>query len=108
MKPERIIQQVDKMVNSGRITEEEAARLRATEGTADFDAAVADIRARHAGNHMESAIDRGEMSREEADGYLERLRGGEHPEGLRARLRGHRPGRHSRTPGTAESRDPVD
>lgn len=95
MKQERIIQQVDKMVNSGRITEEEAARLRATEGTADFDAAVADIRARHAGNHMESAIDSGEMSREEADGYLERLHQGEHPDGLRARLRKHRPRTHS-------------
>jgi polyhydroxyalkanoate synthesis regulator phasin len=90
MREERITEQVDKMVKSGRITEEEAARLRATEGTVDFDAAVGAIRARHASAHVEGAIAEGEMSQEEADGYLERLRNGEHPEGLRARLRKHR------------------
>ena len=90
MKEERIIEQVDKMAASGRITEEEAAQLRATEGTSDFDAAVGAIRARHAGAHMEGAIAQGEMTQEEADGYLERLRSGEHPKGLRARLRMHR------------------
>jgi hypothetical protein len=41
---------------------------------------------------MEAAIAEGEMSRAEADGYLERLRQGEHPKGLRARLRMHRTG----------------
>jgi polyhydroxyalkanoate synthesis regulator phasin len=92
MRENRIIEQVDKMVKSGRITEEEAAQLRATEGTVDFDAAVGVIRARHAGAHMERAIAEGEMSQEEADGNLERLRNGEHPKGLRARLRNHRPG----------------
>ena len=54
-------------MKSARITEEEAAQLRATEGTTDFDAAVADIRARHEGAHMETAIAEGEMSQEEAD-----------------------------------------
>ena len=93
MKQERIIEQVEKMVRSGRITEEEAQRLRATEGTADFDAAVGDIRARHAEAHMEGAIAQGEMSQQEADGYLVSLRDGEHPEGLRARLRKYRPRR---------------
>jgi polyhydroxyalkanoate synthesis regulator phasin len=91
MNQERIIEQVEKMVRSGRITEEEAEQLRATEGTADFDSAVGDIRARHAEAHMEGVIAQGEMSQEEADGYLVRLRDGEHPEGLRARLRKHRP-----------------
>ena len=94
MKEARIIQQVDKMVESGRITEEEATRLRATEGTAEFDAVVGEIRARHAGAHIDSAIADGEMSQREADEYLERLRMGEHPKGLRARLRKHRPRKH--------------
>jgi polyhydroxyalkanoate synthesis regulator phasin len=89
MKQNRIIEQIDKMVASGRITEEEATQLRATEGTAEFDAAVGAIRARHAGAHMESAVGKGELSQEEADGYLERLRNGEHPKGLRARLAKH-------------------
>jgi polyhydroxyalkanoate synthesis regulator phasin len=90
MKDDRIMQQVDRMVASGRITEEEAARLRAAEGTAEFDAVVGTIRARHAGGHMEAAVAEGDMSREEADGYLARLRIGEHPKGLRAKLRMHR------------------
>lgn len=98
MKEDRILTQLDKMVASGRITEEEAARLRATEGTEDFRAAVGAVRARHAGTHLESAIADGEMTREEADTYLQRLQAGEHPKGLRARLRKHRPGRHR--PGT--------
>ncbi len=90
MKQERIVSQIDKMVASGRITEQEAVRLRATEGTADFDAAVAGIRARHAAVHMEGAIGAGQMSQEEAASYLDRLRNGEHPKGLRAQLAMHR------------------
>jgi hypothetical protein len=95
MQRERIIEQLDHMVESGRVTPEEAARLRATEGTAEFDAAINEIRARHAGAHMEAAVADGGMSQEEADGLLERVRQGEHPEGLRSRLRRHRPGRHT-------------
>jgi hypothetical protein len=45
MREERIIEQVDKLVASGRITEDEAAQLRASEGTPEFDAAVGAIRA---------------------------------------------------------------
>jgi polyhydroxyalkanoate synthesis regulator phasin len=89
MQRERIIEQLDTMVESGRITPEEAARLRAAEGTADFDAAINDVRARHAGAHMEAAVADGGMSQEEADGLLARVRQGEHPEGLRSRLRRH-------------------
>jgi hypothetical protein len=91
MRQDRIIERLDTMVAAGRITPEEAAALRAAEGTPDFDAATGAIRARHAGKHMEGAITSGEMSKAEASGYLERLRRGEHPEGLRARLRKHRP-----------------
>jgi polyhydroxyalkanoate synthesis regulator phasin len=98
MRRERIIEQIDKMVASGRITEDEAARLRATEGAAEFDAVVGAIRSRHAGVHMESAIAGGEMSQEEADRYLASLRKGEHPKVLRTRLSQHRPSRHSAAP----------
>ncbi len=86
MKEDRIIQQVDRMVAAGRITDEEAAQLRAAEGTPEFDAVVGAIRARHAGAHMEAAVAEGDMNQAEADGYLARLRSGEHPKGLRAKL----------------------
>lgn len=89
MKQERIITQVDRMVASGRITEEEAARLRSADGTADFQTAVGEIRARHASTHIQEAVADGEMSNQEADEYLELLRRGDHQIGLRARLRQH-------------------
>lgn len=90
MNEQRIIQQVDRMVAAGRITEEEARELRAAEGTPRFDAAVGAIRARHAGAHLEDAVVAGVMSQAEADAMVAQLRGGEHPKGLRARLRMHR------------------
>lgn len=94
MKPDRILGRLDKMIAAGRITEPEAARLRATVGTAEFDAAMGAIRARHAGPAMDGAVRSGEITQEDADRYLERLRSGEHPKGLRARLAQHRPRNH--------------
>lgn len=90
MKEKRILQQVDRMMASGRITDEEAAELRATEGTPRFDAVVGAIRARHAGAHLHAAVAAGDMSQAEAEADLARLRSGEHPKGLRAKLRMHR------------------
>ena len=90
MQEDRIIEQLDKMVASGRMTSEEAKRLRATAGTAEFETAMGEVRARHASVHLQSAVSAGEMTQEEADDQLQRLRAGEHPKGLRARLRKHR------------------
>jgi hypothetical protein len=58
---ERIIEQLEKMAASGRITPEDAARLRTAAGTAEFDIAEA---------------------------ASERVRGGEHSAALRTRIRG--------------------
>jgi hypothetical protein len=90
MKEERILQQLDKMVASGQVTPEEAEHLRETEGKPEFEAAMLDVRLRHAGEQLSSAVSEGRMSQLEADEQLERLRKGEHPKGLRARLRAHR------------------
>ena len=89
MKEERILQQLDKMVASGQMTPEEAERLREAQGKPEFEAAVLDVRQRHAGERLDSAVRAGQMSQQEADDQLERLRKGEHPKGLRARLRMH-------------------
>jgi hypothetical protein len=43
---------------------------------------------------LEGAVRSGEMAQEEADANLARLRRGEHPKGLRARLANHRPRSH--------------
>ena len=90
MKEERILQQLDKMVASGQVTPGEAERLRKAQGKPEFEAAVLDVRLRHAGELLDSAVRAGQMSQQEADVQLERLRKGEHPKGLRARLRMHR------------------
>jgi hypothetical protein len=90
MKEQRIVQQLDKMVDSGRLTADEAERLRAAEGTPEFERAIGEIRARHASVQLESAVRSGQISQDEAEEQLRRLRSGEHPKGLRERLRKHR------------------
>jgi YHS domain-containing protein len=84
----RMMERLDAMVANGRITADEAAQLRATEGTAAFDDAVARIRGRHAQAHTEPAVAGGTMSQEEADGLLERVLAGEHSTELRKQVRG--------------------
>lgn len=74
------------MLESGRITEEEAAALRAAENPEVFERALGAIRARHAAERTRAAVAAGEMTQDEADASLEQLRGGAHPKGLRARL----------------------
>jgi hypothetical protein len=84
----RIIEQLETMVASGRITPAEADRLRATAGTIEFDSVMGEIRARHAQVHTDAAVAAGRMSQEEADASLERVRDGEHTADLRAHIRG--------------------
>jgi polyhydroxyalkanoate synthesis regulator phasin len=90
MQPERIIEQLDRMVASGRITDEEAERLRATAGTPAFDAAMAAVRARHAQEHTDAAVAEGRMSPEDAATLVARVRDGEHSAALRSDIRGAR------------------
>jgi len=90
VKEERILQQLDKMVGSGQMTPQEAERLRGAQGKPEFEAVVLDVRLRHAGERLHAAVSAGQMSQQEADDQLDRLRRGEHPKGLRARLRAHR------------------
>jgi hypothetical protein len=84
----RIIEQLDRMVSSGRVTREEADQLRATAGTPEFDAAMAGIRARHAQNHADAAVAAGTMSPQDAAASLERVRQGDHSADLRRHIRG--------------------
>ena len=88
MQPERIIERLDQMVSTGRITADEAMRLRAAAGTAEFDAVMASIRARHAEAHTDAAVAAGTMSPEDAADSLERVRRGEHSTDLRRHIRG--------------------
>ncbi len=82
----RLVERLDHMVEAGRVTEDEAGRLRAANGPAEFDDVVRDIRVRHATARLGAAVEDGGMSPEEADGFLGRLRNGEHPRELRGHL----------------------
>jgi len=88
---QRLLQRLDQMVESGRVTDREAQRLRAAGTPSEFDETVRDIRLRHAGTRLNSAVADDTVPKEEADGLLERLRKGEHSRSLRARLRRLRP-----------------
>jgi polyhydroxyalkanoate synthesis regulator phasin len=83
-----MMERLDAMVANGRITPDEAARQRATDGTPEFDQVVAGVRARHAQAHTDPAVAEGRMSQDDADAYLERVRDGEHSRDLRTRIRG--------------------
>jgi hypothetical protein len=92
MNEARIVEQLDKMVASGRMTQAEAENLRTAQGTPDFEVALGAIRARHASAYLEAAVEAGEMTPQDAEDQSQRLLRGEHPKGLRARLRMHRRG----------------
>ena len=88
MDPTRIIEQLDRMVASGRVTREEADQLRAAAGTTEFDAVMAGIRSRHAQAHTDAAVVAGTMSPEDAAAALQRVRQGDHAADLRRHIRG--------------------
>jgi polyhydroxyalkanoate synthesis regulator phasin len=89
---QRLLGRLDRMVESGRVTEEESDSLRTANSNEDFDEVVRHIRVRHATAGLSAAVEDGDMTAEEADRAVERLRSGEHPTGLRANLRRHRSG----------------
>ncbi len=92
---DRIMEALERMVDSGRIIESEAHDLRAATDETEFTQAVRNIRVRHAGLKLDEAVANGSLTRAEADRLLDRLRNGEHEGSVRARLRGLRAhGRH--------------
>lgn len=98
---DRLLGRLDALVKSGRVTDTEAARLRTAAEQGEFESALVDIRARHVGTRLDSAVEGGDLTRQEADAVLERVRAGEHSRALRAHLRKLLPGSRSRgrTPG---------
>ena len=89
-KRERLLERLDTMVASGRLTEDEAERFRAARDPGAFGEVVRDVRVRHAGTALDAAVDDGRMSREEADSILERMRMGDHSPALRGETSGIR------------------
>ncbi|MDP8976784.1 MAG: hypothetical protein M3N28_10565 [Actinomycetota bacterium] len=86
----RIIERLDRMVEAGRLTDEEATRLRAAGGAGELDDAVREIQLKHARARVRAAVDEGSLTDDEAQVMLERLQEGEDPRFLRGLRRGTR------------------
>lgn len=84
---EKLPRRLDKLVESGRLTADEADMLREAGSSIEAEAVLTDIRARHAGASLQIAVDAGTISQEEADRTLEQIRSGEHSPELRSRVR---------------------
>jgi hypothetical protein len=82
-----LLRRLDHMVEKGRVTEAEAAALRAAQSPSEVEAAICAIRLRHAAPKLAQAVDDGTLSEEDASSLRERLRNGEHSRTLRAHLR---------------------
>lgn len=82
----RIAGQADKLVAAGRLTLDEAQRLRAAPDVSHAEQVVREIRARHASERLDAAVSEGVMTRQQADDLLERVRSGEHSRTLRSHL----------------------
>jgi hypothetical protein len=91
---QRILRQLDRMVSAGRVTPQEAERLRVADNADAFQAVMSEIRTRHASAGINEAIADGRMTQAEADDLLHRLRGGEHAPGLRKNHLQQRTSRH--------------
>jgi hypothetical protein len=96
---QRILRQLDRMVATGRVTRDEAERLRSADGPEAFQTALGEVRVRHAGTPLDAAVAGGQFSQPEADQLLERVRRGDHSPELRKQLRQ----RHREHGGTAEN-----
>ncbi len=80
---ERLLRRLDKMLAAGRVTDEEAKRVRAAADSGERDEAVREIRLRHARARIGAEVRDGRVTQDEADLILRRLENGEHPRLLR-------------------------
>lgn len=88
----RLLERIDKLVQAGRVNEEDASRLRAAADTGELDEAAREIQLRHATARVNDAVEDGALTQEQAQAFLERLANGEDPRFLRGLRRGRRRG----------------
>lgn len=79
---------LDRMLARGRVTRDEAARVRAATDDGERQAALAAIRLRHASERAEQAVAEGRVSRADADAALARLAAGGDASAIRRLLAG--------------------
>ncbi|MCA1672855.1 MAG: hypothetical protein LC799_11865 [Actinobacteria bacterium] len=87
----QLLERLDKLVRAGRLSDEEAARLRTAADTGQLDDAAREIQLRHASARVNEAVADGTITQEQARVLLERLASGEDPRFLRGLRRGRSP-----------------
>lgn len=83
----RLVERLDKMIRAGRLTEEDAERLRASAESGDLDDAAREIQLKHARARVTAAVEGGRLTQEQAHAFFDRLDKGEDPRFLRGLLR---------------------
>jgi hypothetical protein len=83
---DHLLARLDHMVAAGRVTPDEAARVRAANSEHERAAALRSIRERHATERVRTAVDEGRLEPAEADDIVQRLRAGEDAHHLRRRI----------------------
>jgi hypothetical protein len=81
---EQLVARIEKMLAAGRITEDEAARVRAAAETGMIDDVVREIQVRHAREWLAAAVAEGRVSERDAAEALDRLERGDDPDAIRA------------------------
>jgi|SRR5215204_701220 len=94
--PAALHPRLDRMLARGRITPEEANRVRDAKDQAEQHAALTAIRTRHARDRVAAAMAEGRIQADEADEVLQRLAEGEDPKAVRRLLHGMTAGRDRR------------
>lgn len=85
--PRQVLERLDKLVQAGRVSEEEAERLRQAAGTNQFAEIVREFRLAHVSERLDEAVSHGQLPEDEAAVILERLESGEPPKFLPRFLR---------------------
>ncbi len=88
-----LVEKLDRMVKAGRLSEEEAERLRAAATSDELDEAAREIQLGHARTRVAAAVEDGSLTQDEARAMFDRLDQGEDPRFLRGVGRRPRHGR---------------
>ena len=86
----RLDERLAKMVKAGRLTDEDAARLRAAAESGQLEETAREIQLKHARARVSAAVEEGRLTEREARALVDRLEKGEDPRFLRGLRRGLR------------------
>lgn len=73
MKREKVMKRLDQLIETGRLTADEAALLRSAQGDAEFDAAARQVRQRHVHEEVDAAVTANALTREEGNALANEL-----------------------------------